>query len=145
VRIALFATCLGDTLFPGAAIATVRVLERLGHSVEFPQEQTCCGQMHANSGYDAQATGLLRRFVETFASERFDAIVAPSGSCAAMVKDQYPRLVASSGDDQLRRSRRAHPARVRAVATACQRAWDRGRALSNDVPLIAELEFSQAV
>jgi L-lactate dehydrogenase complex protein LldE len=101
VRIALFATCLGDTLFPGAAIATVRVLERLGHSVAFPQEQTCCGQMHSNSGYEAQARGLARRFVATFGSDEFDAVVAPSGSCAAMVKDQYPRLAASSGDDQL--------------------------------------------
>ena len=101
MRIALFATCLGDTLFPGASIATVRVLERLGHSVEFPSEQTCCGQMHANSGYEVQATDLLRRFVATFASAEFDAIVAPSGSCAAMVKDQYPRLAASAGDEQL--------------------------------------------
>jgi L-lactate dehydrogenase complex protein LldE len=101
VRIALFATCLGDTLFPGAAIATVRVLERLGHSVAFPQEQTCCGQMHSNSGYEAQARGLARRFVATFGSDEFDAVVAPSGSCAAMVRDQYPRLAASSGDDQL--------------------------------------------
>lgn len=101
MRIALFATCLGDTLFPGAAIATVRVLERLGHSVAFPQEQTCCGQMHSNSGYEAQARGLARRFVATFGSDEFDAVVAPSGSCAAMVKDQYPRLAASSGDDQL--------------------------------------------
>ncbi len=101
MRIALFATCLGDTLFPGAAIATVRVLERLGHSVAFPQEQTCCGQMHSNSGYEAQARGLARRFVATFGGDEFDAVVAPSGSCAAMVKDQYPRLAASSGDDQL--------------------------------------------
>ncbi len=101
MRIALFATCLGDTLFPGAAIATVRVLERLGHSVAFPQEQTCCGQMHSNSGYEAQARGLARRFVATFGSDEFDAVVAPSGSCAAMVRDQYPRLAASSGDDQL--------------------------------------------
>jgi L-lactate dehydrogenase complex protein LldE len=57
--------------------------------------------MHSNSGYEAQARGLARRFVATFGSDEFDAVVAPSGSCAAMVKDQYPRLAASSGDDQL--------------------------------------------
>jgi len=101
VRIALFATCVGDTLFPGAAIATVRVLERLGHSVAFPEEQTCCGQMHANSGYQEQATRLLRHFVAAFAAEDFDVIVAPSGSCAAMVKDQYPRLAERSGERTL--------------------------------------------
>ena len=101
MRIAFFVTCIADTLFPGAAIATVRVLERLGRSVAFPQEQTCCGQMHLNSGYEDQARGLARRFVATFGSDEFDAVVAPSDSCAAMVKDQYPRLALSSGDDQL--------------------------------------------
>ncbi len=51
MRVALFATCLVDALFPDAGRATVQILERLGHTVEFPLEQTCCGQMHANSGY----------------------------------------------------------------------------------------------
>jgi L-lactate dehydrogenase complex protein LldE len=101
VRIALFATCVGDTLFPAASIATVAVLERLGHSVSFPEEQTCCGQMHSNSGYTEEATRLLRHFVDTFSSDAFDAIVAPSGSCAAMVEDQYARLAKQSGDEQL--------------------------------------------
>jgi L-lactate dehydrogenase complex protein LldE len=104
VRIALFATCVGDTLFPAASIATVGVLERLGHSVAFPEEQTCCGQMHANSGYPDEATRLLRHFVDTFESDEFDAIVAPSGSCAAMVEDQYPRLAQRSGDERLARA-----------------------------------------
>lgn len=101
MRIALFATCVGDTLFPAASIATVAVLERLGHSVSFPEEQTCCGQMHSNSGYTEEATRLLRHFVDTFSSDAFDAIVAPSGSCAAMVEDQYARLAKQSGDEQL--------------------------------------------
>jgi L-lactate dehydrogenase complex protein LldE len=112
VRIALFATCVGDTLFPAASIATVAVLERLGHSVAFPEEQTCCGQMHANSGYPDEATRLLRHFVDTFESDEFDAIVAPSGSCAAMVEDQYPRLAQHSGDERLARAVAALTPRV---------------------------------
>jgi L-lactate dehydrogenase complex protein LldE len=112
VRIALFATCVGDTLFPAASIATVAVLERLGHSVAFPEEQTCCGQMHANSGYPDEATRLLRHFVDTFESDEFDAIVAPSGSCAAMVEDQYPRLAQRSGDERLARAVAALTPRV---------------------------------
>jgi L-lactate dehydrogenase complex protein LldE len=101
VRIALFATCVGDTLFPNAAIATVAVLERLGHSVAFPEAQTCCGQMHANSGYEQPAIALMRHFLDAFESEDFDAIVAPSGSCVAMVRDQYPRLAEHSGEAAL--------------------------------------------
>jgi L-lactate dehydrogenase complex protein LldE len=97
LRLALFATCLGDTLFPAASIATVGLLERLDQEVDFPLEQTCCGQMHANSGYPGEALALVRRFVETFAG--YDAVVAPSGSCVAMVRDGYPRLAA--GDAQL--------------------------------------------
>jgi L-lactate dehydrogenase complex protein LldE len=66
MRIALFATCLADTLFPDVAKATVTVLERLGHEVEFPVEQTCCGQMHVNTGYQREALLLIRRYVGTF-------------------------------------------------------------------------------
>jgi L-lactate dehydrogenase complex protein LldE len=91
VRIALFVTCVNDLLYPDTGKAVVRVLERLGHEVDFPDSQTCCGQMHANSGYRDEALPLVRGFVETF--ERYDAVVAPSGSCVAMVRDSYPRLV----------------------------------------------------
>jgi L-lactate dehydrogenase complex protein LldE len=84
---------LNDTLAPAAAIATVRVLERLGHEVVFPVEQTCCGQMHANSGYRGEAAGLARRFVRIFDDPSFDAIVSPSASCVGMVREQYPRLI----------------------------------------------------
>jgi L-lactate dehydrogenase complex protein LldE len=97
MRIALFVTCVNDLMFPGTGQAVVRVLERLGHKVDFPTEQTCCGQMHANSGYRAEALPLVRRFVDTF--EAYDAVVAPSGSCVAMVRDSYPRL--STGDGRL--------------------------------------------
>jgi L-lactate dehydrogenase complex protein LldE len=92
VRIALFITCVNDTLFPEAGQATVALLERLGHTVVFDPEQTCCGQMHANSGYGPEALQMVRRAARVFASDRFDAVVAPSGSCVAMIRHHYPRL-----------------------------------------------------
>jgi L-lactate dehydrogenase complex protein LldE len=101
VRIALFLTCFNDTLFPGTGRAVVELLERLGHTVDFPEEQTCCGQMHANTGYQAEALGLARRFVRVFAGA--EVIVSPSASCVAMVRDQYPRLAQAAGDDALAR------------------------------------------
>jgi len=87
LRIALFVTCLGDTLFPEAAKATVQVLERLGHEVVFPEEQTCCGQMHLNSGYADEAAELGRRFVEIFGE--YDAVVSPSSSCVGTVREEW--------------------------------------------------------
>ena len=94
-RVALFVTCLADTLYPEVGKATVTVLERLGVEVAFPLEQTCCGQLHGNSGYPAEAAGLARRFVEIF--EPYDAVVTPSGSCAAQVREHVPALL--GGDD----------------------------------------------
>ncbi|MFP3964975.1 (Fe-S)-binding protein [Actinomadura fulvescens] len=90
MRVALFVTCINDTLFPGTGRATVRLLERLGCTVEFPAAQTCCGQMHFNTGYRADAEPLARRVGEIFAG--YDAVVVPSGSCAAMVREWYPVL-----------------------------------------------------
>jgi L-lactate dehydrogenase complex protein LldE len=87
VRVALFATCIADTVYPEAARATVEVLERLGHEVVFPREQTCCGQMHLNSGHVAQADALARRFAEIFGS--FDVVVSPSSSCVGTVREHY--------------------------------------------------------
>jgi L-lactate dehydrogenase complex protein LldE len=87
VRIALFVTCLADTMFPAAAKATVLLLERLGHEVVFPPEQTCCGQMHINTGYQKDALPLVKRHVKTF--ERYDVVVAPSGSCVGAVRHQH--------------------------------------------------------
>jgi L-lactate dehydrogenase complex protein LldE len=100
MRIGLFITCVNDTFFPQAGRATVELLERLGQSVEFPEAQTCCGQMHLNSGYVEEARPLVRRFVEVF-DQGYDAIVAPSGSCVATVREQYPRLAAQTGDQEL--------------------------------------------
>jgi len=90
MAIALFVTCLADTLFPRAGIATVQVLERLGVEVDFPSAQTCCGQMHFNSGYRREAAQLAAGFAETFAG--YEAVVSPSASCAAMVRHHYRRI-----------------------------------------------------
>ena len=103
MRVTLFITCVTDTLFPDTGRATVAVLERLGHEVAFPMGQTCCGQMHANSGYTEDAVPLVRRFAEVFSDPSFDAIVTPSGSCAAMVKDQHERIARFAGDAGLER------------------------------------------
>ena len=97
MRVALFATCLIDALFPDAGRATVQVLERLGQTVEFPLEQTCCGQMHANSGYFEPT--LVRRYVDTF--NDYDAVVVPSGSCAGAIRHQHTMIARAAGDDAL--------------------------------------------
>jgi L-lactate dehydrogenase complex protein LldE len=88
VRVAIFVTCLADTLFPEAPKATVAVLERLGHEVVFPREQTCCGQLHWNSGYRAEALSLAGRFARIF--DGFDAVVSPSSSCVGAMRELSP-------------------------------------------------------
>ena len=96
MRTALFITCLADALFPEVGKATVRVLERLGQDVEFPAEQTCCGQMHINTGYQRDAVPLIRHHAEVF--DPYDAIVAPSGSCAGSVRHQHAMVATRSPD-----------------------------------------------
>ena len=86
MRLALFVTCLGDTLFPSTGRAVVRLLERLGHEVEFPLEQTCCGQMHMNSGFAREGAALARRFGRVFSAA--EVVVTPSASCAGMLRHQ---------------------------------------------------------
>ncbi|MER7581478.1 (Fe-S)-binding protein [Kitasatospora sp. NPDC097691] len=95
MRIALFITCFNDTMFPGTGRAVVTVLERLGHTVEFPQEQTCCGQMHFNTGYRPEALPLVERFARTFADH--DAVITPSASCAGMIRDNHPVVAEQYG------------------------------------------------
>jgi len=112
MRVALFITCLADTLFPDVGRATVTILERLGHEVVFPEEQTCCGQMHINSGYRQQALPLVRRFVRAFEEAGADAIVCPSGSCAALVRHHYAELAERTGDERVARAGRALAPRV---------------------------------
>ena len=99
MRIALFITCFNDTLYPATGRAVVTVLERLGHSVEFPMGQTCCGQMHFNTGYRPEALPLVRRFAEVFAG--YDAVVSPSASCVGMVRDNHRIVAGQFGDPEL--------------------------------------------
>ncbi|WP_019973335.1 (Fe-S)-binding protein [Mycobacterium sp. 141] len=101
MRIALFATCLADALFPPAAIATVAVLERLGHQVVFPTNQTCCGQMHINTGYLKEATAMVRNHVQVFESANCAVVVAPSGSCVGSVRHQHAMVARRAGDEEL--------------------------------------------
>lgn len=99
MQVALFITCYNDTLFPGTGKAVVRLLERLGHTVTFPPGQTCCGQMHWNTGYQAEALPLLPRFVAQF--KHAEAVVVPSSSCVAMMREHYPKMAAQLADQAL--------------------------------------------
>ena len=93
MRVSLFVTCLGDTLFPRTGQAVVRLLERLGHEVDFPLEQTCCGQMHFNTGYRDEGLALARRLEGIFSDA--EVIVSPSASCAGMVRENCSPELAS--------------------------------------------------
>ncbi|MHB2028390.1 MAG: (Fe-S)-binding protein [Acidimicrobiales bacterium] len=99
MRIALYVTCVNDALYPQTGRATVAVLERLGHEVVFPAQQTCCGQMHYNSGYRFQALALARRVVEQLSA--YDVIVMPSASCAGTVLESYAHLAEAVDDSRL--------------------------------------------
>ena len=110
MKVALFVTCLNDTMFPSTGQATVRLLRRLGVDVEFPKAQTCCGQMHVNSGYVPEAIPVVRTFVDAFAG--YDAVVTPSGSCAASARHQHKIVAERSGDKGLMRDVAAISPRV---------------------------------
>jgi Fe-S oxidoreductase len=112
MRIGLFVTCLTDTLFPDTGRAVVTVLERLGHQVDFPAAQACCGQMHFNTGYRREAVPMVRGTVAAFAG--YDAVVSPSASCTSMVREYYPALAGEAGDAAL----------ARAVAELVPRTWE---------------------
>lgn len=99
MHVSLFITCFNDTLFPETGRAMVRLLERLGHTVDFPVAQTCCGQMHYNTGYQHEALPLVRHFVDVFRDA--GVVVAPSASCVGMVREFYARVAADSGDRDL--------------------------------------------
>lgn len=103
MRIALFATCIVDAMYPKVALATVRILERLGHEVVFPQGQGCCSQMHVNSGYVEDALPVVRNHVRTFMEADYDLAVAPSASCVASLGHQQPDVARSGGDEGLAR------------------------------------------
>jgi L-lactate dehydrogenase complex protein LldE len=110
VRVALFVTCLVDGFVPQVAKATVRVLERLGVTVEMPWGQTCCGQMHVNTGYPREAIPLVRNHVKAF--QRYDAIVVPSGSCTAAIRHQHADVARLAGDQGLAAAAEAVAART---------------------------------
>lgn len=94
--ISLFITCYNDALFPETGKAVVAVLERLGHTVEFRSAQTCCGQMHYNTGYQKEALPMMRLFLDVFRDA--EVICVPSASCVAMMRDHYPKMAAETGD-----------------------------------------------
>ncbi|MDT0550084.1 MULTISPECIES: (Fe-S)-binding protein [Streptomyces] len=94
MRVALFITCVNDTLYPRTGHAVVTLLERLGVEVGFPPGQSCCGQAQFNTGYRHQTEPLVRRYATAF--QDYDYVVTPSGSCAAMVRDNYPRIGAKA-------------------------------------------------
>ena len=98
--VALFATCINDTMFPGTPIAVVKALERLGCKVVFPKEQTCCGQMLTNTGYFKEAVPSVKSYVRAF--EDYDYVVGPSGSCIGAVRHQHPMLAEHAGDKGLK-------------------------------------------
>ncbi|WP_343065874.1 (Fe-S)-binding protein [Flexivirga oryzae] len=109
-RVALFATCFNDTMFPRTPIATTQLLERLGVQVDFPEKQTCCGQMFTNTGYADEAMPLVRAFIDVFDS--YEHVVAPSGSCTGSVREQHLMLARRTGDSGLVREVEAMTPRV---------------------------------
>lgn len=100
MRASLFITCYNDTLFPETGRAVVRLLERLGVELDFHPKQTCCGQMHANTGFRAEAFSQAKRFVRMY--QDAEQVVIPSSSCVAMIRDQYPGLMQELGNAEQR-------------------------------------------
>ncbi len=101
MRVALQVTCLNDALFPDAGKAVVTLLRRLGVDVEFPEQQTCCGQPMINTGYLDEALPAVRSFVDAF--EAYDAVVTPSGSCAGSARHQQRLVARRARDERLER------------------------------------------
>jgi L-lactate dehydrogenase complex protein LldE len=99
LKAALFLTCINDGLYPATGIAVVEVLESLGHTVIFPPNQTCCGQMHLNSGYRPEGLHVAKHFRNVF--DRFDVVVSPSASCVGTVRETYADAARSIGDWRL--------------------------------------------
>ncbi|MGY1697303.1 (Fe-S)-binding protein [Geodermatophilus sp. SYSU D00814] len=115
MRVALFATCLVDTLVPQVARATAVLLQRLGHEVVVPGDQACCGQMHVNTGYRREAVPIVANHVRAFAgalSSGVDAVVAPSGSCVASIHHQQALVARRAGEHALAADAEALAART---------------------------------
>lgn len=90
MRISLFVPCFVDQIYPNVAISMVKIFERLGHEVDYPESQTCCGQPPFNSGYWDEARGAACQTIDAFRDS--DVVVGSSGSCGAMIKVFYPEL-----------------------------------------------------
>ena len=99
MRASLFITCYNDTLYPETGRAVVALLERLGVELDFHPKQTCCGQMHANTGFRGEAFSQAKRFVQLY--QDTETVVIPSSSCVAMMRDHYPKMAAELDDDRL--------------------------------------------
>ena len=109
-HVALFATCITDTMKPSVPIATVKLLERLGCTVSYPERQTCCGQIMTNTGYWDEAVPTVKNYVRSFGE--YDYIVAPSGSCVGSVREQHPMLAKHAKDESLAREATAVAAKT---------------------------------
>jgi len=109
-RVSLFVTCIVDQLFPEVGIAAAEVLERLGYEVEFPEDQTCCGQPAFNTGYRAEAREVACRCLDALRGAEY--VVVPSGSCASMITHHYEELFAKD------------PARMEELQSFLPRVWE---------------------
>ncbi|WP_327292377.1 (Fe-S)-binding protein [Streptomyces sp. NBC_01198] len=118
MRVALFVTCVNDLLYPETGRAVVRLLERLGVEVDFPPGQTCCGQPQYNTGYRHLSEPLVRHHASVF--EGYDYVVTPSGSCAAMVRESYPRIAQRAAEE----GRESAAGLARAAALAVPRTYE---------------------
>jgi L-lactate dehydrogenase complex protein LldE len=101
MKISLFITCYNDTLFPETGKAVVTLLERLGHRIDFNSAQTCCGQMHYNTGYPREAMPMMRHFLDIY--REAEVICAPSSSCVSMMREHYPKMAVAANDPSLAR------------------------------------------
>ena len=101
MKIGLFIPCYVDAVFPEVGVATYKLLRHLGLDVAYPENQTCCGQPMANAGFEGQAVPLAAKFEELF--RQFDYVVAPSVSCTAFVRLNYPRLLKGKTECQTAR------------------------------------------
>jgi len=102
MHVGLFITCFNDVLYPDTGKAVVRLLQRLGHTVGFPEDQACCGQAHFNTGYQRQTLPMVERFASAFAD--YDVILTPSASCAGMIRHHHALVAAHHGDATLQRA-----------------------------------------
>ncbi|NNN12450.1 MAG: (Fe-S)-binding protein [Acidimicrobiaceae bacterium] len=94
MKVAIFPSCIVDTIFPEAGAAAIRLLERLGVDVDFPLEQTCCGQMHLNTGYETRARKLAAKHLSSFS--QYDWVIGISTSCTTTVREFYPQLLGAT-------------------------------------------------